>query len=94
MKNRRKYIYFIAAVVILGLVIYVVPSVTGLFETTEVIESGTLQVSESTTCYFVRNEKVYTAASGGEIHYLVKEGEKVRKKTKVAQFNEDGRKLE
>ena len=93
MKDKRKYIYFVIVLIVLGLIIYVVPSVTGLFETTETIESGTLQVSESNTCYFIRNEKIYTAASGGEIHFLVKEGEKVRKKTKIAQFNGDGRKL-
>ena len=93
MKDKRKYIYFVIVLIVLGLIIYVVPSVTGLFETTETIESGTLQVSENNTCYFIRNEKIYTAASGGEIHFLVKEGEKVRKKTKIAQFNADGRSL-
>ncbi len=94
MKDKRKYIYFIAVLIVLGLIIYVVPSVTGLFETTQTIESGTLQVSENNTCYFIRNEKIYTAAAGGEIHYLVKEGEKIRRKTRIAQFNEDGRSLE
>ena len=93
MKDKRKYIYFIAVLIVLGLIIYVVPSVTGLFETTESVESGTLQVSENNTCYFIRNEKIYVAGSGGEIHYLVKEGEKVRRNSRVAQFNEDGRSL-
>lgn len=88
-KNRKPIYIFILALVILYVVIYIIPKVTGIFETTEVLEAGTLQVSEETTCYFVRDESVYEAGTAGTLNYLIDEGTHIRKGTKAAKLTED-----
>jgi len=90
MKNKRKPILIYAAIVIgLGLLIYAVPKVTDVFETTEVIQTGTLQVTEEVTCYFVREETVYEAGAAGTVKYLIDEGTHIRPGTVTAEFKED-----
>lgn len=89
-KNRKPIYFFILALVLLYIVIYVIPKVTGAFETTEVLKAGGLQETEETTCYFVRDESVYEAGSAGSLKYLIDEGTHIRKGTKVAELTADG----
>lgn len=90
MKKKYKNIYiYAAAVIILGLLIYAVPKVTDVFETTEILEVSTLRVEEEATCYFVRSESVYVAASAGTAEYTIEEGTHIRKGTKVLKFKAD-----
>lgn len=90
MKEKRKPILiYLALVLCLGLLIYAVPKVTDVFETTEVIETGTLQVTEEVTCYFVREETVYEAGAAGTAKYLIEEGTHIRTGTVTAEFKED-----
>ena len=62
------YIY-IFVMVCLAVVIYVVPSVTGMLTSTLVITYGNLTETDTATCYFVRNEKVYLAEAAGTVNY-------------------------
>lgn len=85
-KNRKPIYIFVLALVVLYIVIYIIPKVTGAFETTEVLKAGTLQETEETVCYFVRDESVYEAGSPGTLKYLIDEGTHVRTGTQVAKL--------
>lgn len=88
-KKNRKFVYlFILVLIALYIAIYVVPKVTGIFETTEILEAGSLQGTEETICYFVREETVYEAGVSGEVGYPVKEGTHIRKGTKAVELTE------
>lgn len=89
-KNRKPIYVFVLALIVLYIAIYVIPKATGLFDTTEVVEAGTLQVTEETTCYFVRNETVYEAGEAGSLDYKVREGVHIRKGTTVLKLTEGG----
>lgn len=92
-KKNRRYVYiFILILIALYIIIYVVPKVTGAFETTEILEAGTLQGTEETVCYFVRDESVYEAGTAGSLKYAIAEGTHVRKGTKVASLTAENRK--
>lgn len=92
-KKNRRYVYiFILILIALYIIIYVVPKVTGAFETTEILEAGTLQGTEETVCYFVRDESVYEAGTAGSLKYAIAEGTHVRKGTKVAFLTAENRK--
>lgn len=81
MKKRKKraIVLFCTTLVILFIIIYVFPNVTGALKKTEIIEYGSLQVTDQVTAYIVRNETVYFANKSGSITYHVQEGEQVRK---------------
>lgn len=78
-KKKRIIILFCTTLVILFIIIYVFPNVTGALKKTEIIEYGSLQVTDQITAYIIRNETVYFANKSGSIHYYVQEGEQVRK---------------
>lgn len=78
-KNKRILIVFCTTLIILFIIIYVFPNVTGALKKTEIIEYGSLQVTDQVTAYIIRNETVYFANKSGSIHYYVPEGEQVRK---------------
>lgn len=83
-KYKKKPIYiFLLLLVLLYVVIYIIPKVTGALETTIILEPGNLQVTEDADCYIVRDEKVYEASSAGTLDYLIDEGIHIRKGTKV-----------
>lgn len=88
-KNRKNIFIYILAVVILGMFIYLVPKVTDVLEATTVIETGTLQVTEETDCYFVRHEAVYEAGAAGTVEYKIREGTHIKTGTSLAEFKED-----
>ena len=81
-KNRLMMLFF-STLVILFIIIYVFPNVTGALKKTEIIQYGSIQVTDHVTAYLVRNETVYFANKPGTIHYNVKEGEMVRKGVKI-----------
>jgi putative membrane fusion protein len=81
--KKRGMLIFIIAVVTLGIIIEVVPEVTGALTKTEILEYGNLQITETVTCYFIRKETVYMAPSSGTINYYVEDGVKVRKNSKI-----------
>lgn len=82
-KNKKWIVLFFIAVFILFTIIYIVPSVSDVFNTTYVAEYGGIQVTDEVSCYIVRNEIVYFANRSGTIQYYLEEGTKVRKSTKI-----------
>jgi putative membrane fusion protein len=61
----------------------VIPGVAGALKMTEIVNSGELIVSDKVVCYLVRNEKVYLSDASGDINYYYKEGDHVRRNTKI-----------
>ncbi|MEL7655246.1 MAG: HlyD family efflux transporter periplasmic adaptor subunit, partial [Bacillota bacterium] len=82
-KKKRLIVLFFTTLVILFIIIYIFPNVTGALKKTEIIEYGSIQVTDKVTVYFVRNENVYFANKSGSLKYYVQEGELVRKGAKV-----------
>lgn len=82
-KKKKSLVLFFATLVILFIIIYVFPNVTGALKKTEVIEYGSLQVTDRVTAYIVRSETVYFANKSGSLHYYVQEGEQIRKGSKI-----------
>ena len=81
---KRILIYlFILAVLVLFSIIYLLPMVTDAFTRTTIVKYGNIQIVDNVTCYFVRDEIVYTAADSGTIQYYYEEGELVRKGSKI-----------
>lgn len=85
-------VLFCLALVILFIIIYVYPNVTGALKKTEIIEYGSLQITDQVTAYIVRNETVYFADEPGGIQYNAEEGEQVRKGAKVLDIIPGGQK--
>jgi len=82
-RTKRAICIYIAALLILYIVVQVLPKVTDIFETTQVLEPGNLKISYDTTGYFVKEESVGIAAESGEIQCLVSTGTAVKKGHKV-----------
>ncbi|HWQ79762.1 MAG TPA: HlyD family efflux transporter periplasmic adaptor subunit [Anaerovoracaceae bacterium] len=81
--KKRIIMLFCVALAILFIIIYVYPNVTGALKKTEIIEYGSLQVTDQVTAYIVRNETVYFADKPGSIQYNAEEGEQVRKGARI-----------
>lgn len=81
--KKKVLLFFILAVVILGIITELVPELTGALTQTEILQYGNMQITDDVMCYFVRNETVYMAPSTGTINYYVEDGVKVRKNAKI-----------
>ena len=66
-------IYGIALITVL-VIVYVLPSVAGLFDRSYVAKYGNVEVKDETEGYIVRNETVYTAAKSGTVKHYASEG--------------------
>ena len=75
--------FFVLALIVLYVIIYVVPSVTGMLDSTYVVEYGVLSIHDDTTGYLIRNEQVYQADSSGMVNRLASEGDLLRGRTPV-----------
>lgn len=82
-KKKLGLIIFFTLLVLLFIAIYVIPSITGAFQKTEIIEYGGLQVTDKVACYFVREETVYLASKAGSISYYIEQGQQLRKGVRV-----------
>ncbi len=83
-KKTRKYILiYIALLVALYLVIVLVPKMTDMFKSTEILEQGSLAMSCDTEGYFVKTEAIAVADSAGAVEYKYKEGAVVGKDWKI-----------
>ena len=74
---------FVLSLIVLYIIIYAVPGVTGALTQTEILQYGNLRVADSTTVYFVRSEKVYTATRAGNINYYIGDGIQVKAGTRI-----------
>ena len=82
-------IYVIALITIL-VIVYVLPSVAGLFDRSYVAKYGNVEVKDDTEGYMVRNETVYTAGKSGTVKRAVTEGELVKGTSKVVKISGEG----
>ena len=87
-KTRTLLILYLAVLVALYIVVFQVPKVSEKFETTQVLENGTLEVSCETSGYIIKNEAVCTANQTGTIEYKWDDGTVVKKGSKLAKIKE------
>jgi len=73
-KIRKFIIYYLAALLILYLVIVLAPKATDAFESTEILQPGSLKLSCETSGYFVKKEAIATAGNAGTLKYKHKPG--------------------
>ena len=78
-KTKKAICIYIAALLILYVVVEVLPKVTDIFETTQVLEPGDLKISYDTKGYFIKRESIGIAAESGTLQYLVAQGTAVKK---------------
>jgi len=84
---KRPILLLLIVLVILYAVIYIVPKISGALVPSYIAEYGELKISDETTAYFVRNEKVYAARSNGDTNYFFDNGSLIRKDTRVMEVN-------
>ena len=83
-KTRRLLILYLAVLVILYIVVFQMPKMSDKFETTQVLENGTLEVSCEAEGYLIKDEAVCTAEETGTIEYKMDENTVVKKGTTIA----------
>lgn len=83
-------VLFLLALIVLFIVIYVFPTVSGALTQTSFVEYGSIQTTDDVTAYFVRDEKVYRAKSAGAIQYYFDEGEFLRRGEKILDVSSSG----
>jgi len=74
---------FILSLIVLYIIIYAVPRVTGALTQTEILQYGNLKIMDSVTGYFIRHETVYSAARAGNINYYVADAVQVKAGTRI-----------
>ena len=90
-KTKRAICIYVIILLILYVVVEILPRVTDIFETTQVLEPGTLTLSYETTGYFIKNERIGVAEETGEIQYLVSSGTAVKKGHEVVSVDPSGK---
>ncbi len=90
-KNKKKakgmgIVVFLVLLIALYVVIQVIPGLTGALTGTEIIQYGELRIADQETCYILRDETVYTAATTGEMEDCVQEGTLVKEGTTLFSF--------
>lgn len=90
-KTKRAIFIYIIVLLILYMVVEILPRVTDIFETTQVLEPGTLTLSYETTGYFIKNESIGVADETGDIQYLVSSGTAVKKGHEVVSVEPAGK---
>ncbi|MDO4869965.1 MAG: HlyD family efflux transporter periplasmic adaptor subunit [Bacillota bacterium] len=88
-KTRRIVLCYLAILVILYVIIYVVPKVTGMFETTQTLENGTLIISCEAEGYLVKDETINLADKTGILKYKVVEGTVIKKGTTITAYDSE-----
>jgi ABC-type lipoprotein release transport system permease subunit len=84
---------WIAAVIIYAalvaaclIVVYAVPSVKGMLETTYVTEYGKIDITDEVSAYIVRDETVYVAAQDSEVKRLAETDKLINAKTRIVEL--------
>ena len=88
-KTKKAICIYAAALIILYLVIYILPKVTDVFETTQVLEPGNIKLAYDTTGYFIKEESVGIAADTGDIEYLVEVGAAIKRGHELVSVKRD-----
>ncbi|MBO4235627.1 MAG: hypothetical protein J5928_04205 [Firmicutes bacterium] len=79
--------FFVLALIVLYVIIYLVPEVTGMLDSTYVVEYGVLSIHDDTTGYLIRNERVYAAESSGLVNRIAAEGDLLRRGNMVVDIS-------
>lgn len=90
-KRRLGFILYFLVLLILLVVVYGYPKLSGAMERTTTIEYGELKVSDTLTCYIIRDEIVYFANENGKVDYSFEEGELVPSGAEIAEIHGDRR---
>lgn len=91
-KTKRAILIYLVILLALYLVVQVLPKVTGMFETTQVLEVGNLALTCETTGYLVKDEYICIADEAGDITYKEKVGTVVKKGHKLCKVKDDSSK--
>ncbi|MDO4746180.1 MAG: HlyD family efflux transporter periplasmic adaptor subunit [Bacillota bacterium] len=78
-KTKKAICIYIAALLILYVVVEILPRVTDIFETTQVLEPGNLKLSYETKGYLIKEESVGIAYETGQIEYLTEVGAAIKR---------------
>ncbi|MGX8774625.1 MAG: HlyD family efflux transporter periplasmic adaptor subunit [Bacillota bacterium] len=82
-KTRRILLLYLAVLVALYIVVFQMPKMSDKFETTQVLQNGTLEVSCGAEGYIIKDEAICTAESAGTIEYKIDDGTVVKKGTTI-----------
>lgn len=88
-KTKKAICIYIIALLILYVVVEVLPKVTDIFETTQVLEPGNLKLSHETTGYFIKEESVGIAFENGDIEYLTEVGTAIKRGHELVAVEKD-----
>ncbi len=78
-KTKKAICIYLAVLLILYVVIEILPRVTDIFETTQILEPGNIKLSYETTGYFIKDESIGIASETGDIEYLLEEGTAIKR---------------
>lgn len=78
-KRKRLIAVYLLLLLVLYVVIYILPKITDIFETTQILEPGVLEISCETEGYIVKDEAVVLADKTGDMVYLNRDGTVVKK---------------
>lgn len=78
-KTKKVILIYLAALLLLFIIVEILPKVTDIFETTQVLEPGDLKISYDTKGYIIKEESIGIAAESGKLQYLVGVGTAVKK---------------
>ena len=81
--KKKPIILFPILLIILYVLIYVVPGLSGALQSTYTVEYGTLSTYDETVGYIVRDETVYVTKTGGMQNRYIEDGKLVRQGTKI-----------
>lgn len=90
--TKRAILIYIAILLSLYVIVQVLPKVTGIFETTQVLEVGDLALTCETTGYLIKEEHICIADEAGDIEYKEKVGTVVKKGHKLCKVKNDSSK--
>ena len=88
-KTKKAICIYIAALLTLYVVVEVLPKVTDIFETTQVLEPGNLKLSYETDGYFIKEESIGIAYETGDIEYLTEVGTSVKRGHELVAVDRD-----
>lgn len=88
-KTKKIITLYIAVLAVLFIIVQVLPKVTDIFETTQILEPGTLTLSYDTTGYIIKDEQIGTSEKSGKIKYLVGDNVSVKKGQKIVSYDSD-----
>lgn len=80
------WVYLVIVLIILYVIIYIVPSITGAFKTTYTATYGEVEIGDETEIYIARDEDVYLADDSGTIKVYCKEGDMVKKGSRIGEI--------